>query len=114
LKELFDLLHDQAARQEDFTTPPPSDDYLWSVRVNAAIVHVHALTRKLSREPDDAWRSATELRGAILALGYKIHGTCQIGVVSEIGKEDPHGPGWEFPICGWRGQVTLNMRSTSS
>lgn len=113
MKELIDLLHDQAAKQDDFTTTPP-EGHLWNVGANEAIVHVHALTRRLSREPDDAWRSAKELRDAILALGYKIHGTCQIGAVSEIGKEDPAGSGYELPICGWRGQVTLNMRPTSA
>ena len=112
MKELFDLLRDQAARQEDFTTPPPADDYLWSVKVNEDVVHAHALTRTLSREPEDAWRSAVELRDAVLALGYKMHGTCQFGVVSEFGEED--GPVWQFPICGWRGQVTMHMRPLPS
>lgn len=113
MKELVDLLHDQAARQEDFTTMPP-DGGLWNVGANEAIVHVDALTRRLSREPDEAWRSAMELRDAILALGYKLHGTCLIGAVSEIGEEDPAGPGYQLPICGWRGQVSLNMRPTSA
>lgn len=51
-----------------------------------------------------------ELRDAILALGYKLHGTCNIGVVSDIGPEDPAGPAWQLPICGWRGYVSLVMR----
>lgn len=113
MHELFDLLRKQAAELGDFTTPPPQD-FSWTVDVNAERIGVEALTRKLSASPEEAWRSAIELRDAILALGYKLHGTCQVGIISEIGHEDPAEPGWQLPICGWRGTVHLVMTPTSA
>lgn len=116
MKELLDLLREQAAELEHFTTPPPQD-FTWTVDTKAHRIGVEALTRKLSATPDEAWRTATELRDAILALGYKLHGTCTVGVISEIGPEQarasaPHGQ-LQMPICGWRGHVRLVMRPTS-
>lgn len=115
MKELFDLLREQAAELGHFTTPPP-DDFSWKVNTNANRIGVEALTRKLSASPEEAWRSATELRDAILALGYKLHGTCNIGVISEIGQEPANADRrqMQLPICGWRGFVHLVMRPMSS
>ena len=114
MKKLFDLLREQAAELDHFTTPPPQD-FSWSVAVNANRVGVEALTRKLSPSQEEAWHSAIELRDAILALGYKLHGTCMVGVISEIGPEDSAGPdSWQLPICGWRGHVRLVMTPASS
>jgi hypothetical protein len=103
VNELLQLLRDQAAGPEDFT--PENGDIKWTVDTNSEATRVNAVTRKLSQDPEDAWRSATELRDAIVALGYRLHGTCEVGIVSEIGNE----PGREFrmPICGWRGRVSL-------
>lgn len=112
LNELLNLLREQAADLNDFTTPPPQD-FSWKVDTNSARIGIEALTKQLSTDPAEAWRTATVLRDAILALGYKLHGTCQVGVISEIGPEDPDGPGWQLPICGWRGVVHLVMTPTS-
>jgi hypothetical protein len=112
LNELLDLLREQAADLDDFTTPPPQD-FSWKVDTNPARIGVEALTQKLSADPAEAWRTATDLRDAILALGYKLQGTCQVGVISEIGLENSAGPGWQLPICGWRGMVHLVMMPTS-
>jgi hypothetical protein len=105
--ELLQLLREEAADLGDFTTPPPNQDFMWTVDTNTSTTRVTAVTRKLSPDPEDAWRTATQLRDAIVALGYKLHGTCQVGVVSEIGHEDPSGPTFQLPICGWRGHVSL-------
>ena len=113
MNELLNLLREQAADEGDFTTAVTLEDFSWKVDSNSARVHVEALTRKLSASPDEAWHTAVALREAILALGYKLHGTCHVGAVSEIGPEDPDGPDWQLPICGWRGFVNLVMTPTS-
>lgn len=71
-------------RAEAVTSRPVGLRY----HANLARIRIEALTPKLSADPAEAWRTATELRDAILALGYKLHGTCQVGVISEIGPED--------------------------
>lgn len=113
MNELLELLREQAADEGDFARTL-AEDYSWKVDTNSARVHVQAVTQKLSADPEEAWRSATQLRDAILAIGYKVYSTCQVGVVSEIGPEDPDGPdSWQLPICGWRGFVSLVMTPTS-
>jgi hypothetical protein len=54
---------------------------------------------------------ATELRDLILALGYQLHGTCQVGVVSDHGDGDEENM---LPIIGWRGLVRLVFRTTTA
>jgi hypothetical protein len=107
MDELLQLLHDQAATLEDFTTLPPPPYVGWRAEANSEVVNITALTKKLSPDPEDAWHSATGLRDAITGLGYKLHGNCQIGVIAEVGPEDESGPGFRLPICGWRGMVFL-------
>lgn len=113
MNELLNLLREQAADLGDFTTPAHAVS--WKVNTNSLSLQVEALTRKLSADQEEAWRTATELRNAIPALGYKPHGTCHVGVASETGPEPASTDPWvmQMPICGWRGFVSLNMRPMS-
>jgi hypothetical protein len=102
--ELLDLLNERTAALDDFTTP---FDGMWSVNTSGDVTRVSAYTKQLSSTPEEAWRILPDLCDAVTALGYALHGNCQVGVMSEIGPEDTSSPDFELPICGWRGYVSL-------
>ena len=104
---LIQLLREQAVNLADLGSGEACD---WNVEVNSAsVAKVTAATKQVSRDQEDAWRTATELRDGILGLGYRPHGECVVGIVSKTEADDE---GWEV-IVGWRGYVSLVFRTDS-
>lgn len=83
------------------TLPEGSAFRDWGLEVNSAVTRLKAYTRELSPDPDAAWRTALQLRDAIVAEGCQLRGPCEVGTVVE------DGPGPDFAATGWRGYVNL-------
>jgi hypothetical protein len=99
VNSLLELLREYAANPDDDPDVSPIRD--WSLEANGVVTRLKAYARELSTDPETAWRAATELRDAIVGLGYELRGDSEVGAVSE------EGPGLDLPIQGWRGFVNL-------
>ncbi len=107
MEELLRLLRERAVNLDDLE---PGETCDWTVEVNSAdVADVTAATKQVSQDPEDAWRTAVELRDAIAALGYRPHGDCVVGIISKLGDEGPDGI---MPIIGWRGYVSLIFQTS--
>jgi hypothetical protein len=96
---LLELLRERAADPDEDPGVSPMQD--WSFEANGVVTRLRAYAKELSPDPEIAWRAATELRDAVVALGYELRGNCEVGAASE------EGPGPDLPIQGWRGYVNL-------
>ena len=102
MEELLQLLRERAANLDDLDFGETCD---WTVEVNSAdVAKVSAATKQVSQDQEEAWRTATQLRDAIMSLGYRPHGTCTVGIISKSGTDDQDG---YASIIGWRGYVEL-------
>ena len=97
MDRLLELVRERAADPDEDSEV--SSFRAWSFETNSVVIRLKAYAKDLSPDPDTAWRTATELRDAVVALGYELRGECEIGVVSD---DRP-----DFTIRGWRGYISL-------
>lgn len=104
MEALLQLLHDRAADLDDY--PIGQGESAWSVLSNSAdVMRVEAATKQATESMDDAWQAATDLRDSVLALGYTLHGTSTVGVISDHGDDD------HLRVIGWRGYLNVVLRT---